>query len=150
MIKEIFVHNEAESIALGENLGKLLTKHSLLTLSGDLGAGKTTFTKGIGAGLGVTKIINSPTFTILKQYQGRLSLSHFDAYRLEGQDDDLGFEEIFDSEDVCVVEWANYIADILPRERLEVIIEKIDDNSRNFIFKPIGTKYEMICKELTL
>lgn len=150
MIKEIFVHNEVESIALGENLGKLLTKHSLLTLSGDLGAGKTTFTKGIGAGLGVTKIINSPTFTILKQYQGRLSLSHFDAYRLEGQDDDLGFEEIFDSEDVCVVEWANYIADILPRERLEITIKKIDDNSRNFIFKPIGTKYEKICEELTL
>lgn len=79
---------------MGNRLGLLLQPNMLLTLSGDLGAGKTAFTKGIGQGLGITKVINSPTFTILKQYQGRLNLSHFDAYRLEGQDDDLGFEEI--------------------------------------------------------
>ena len=106
MEKVIKVNNLEETIALGNRLGLLLQPNMLLTLSGDLGAGKTTFTKGIGQGLGITKVINSPTFTILKQYQGRLNLSHFDAYRLEGQDDDLGFEEIFDSDDVCVVEWA--------------------------------------------
>ena len=102
MEKVIKVNNLEETIALGNRLGLLLQPNMLLTLSGDLGAGKTTFTKGIGQGLGITKVINSPTFTILKQYQGRLNLSHFDAYRLEGQDDDLGFEEIFDSDDVCV------------------------------------------------
>ena len=75
---------------------------------------------------GIEKIINSPTFTILKQYHGRLNLSHFDAYRLEDQDADLGFEEIFDSDDICVIEWAKFIADILPVERLEIIIKKID------------------------
>ena len=96
----IRINNLDETIELGKQLGELLKPNMLITLSGDLGAGKTTFTKGIGLGLEIKKIINSPTFTILKQYQGRLNLSHFDAYRLEGQDDDLGFEEIFDSDDV--------------------------------------------------
>jgi len=123
MEKVIKVNNLEETIALGNRLGLLLQPNMLLTLSGDLGAGKTTFTKGIGQGLGITKVINSPTFTILKQYQGRLNLSHFDAYRLEGQDDDLGFEEIFDSDDVCVVEWANFIEDILPVDRLTIEIK---------------------------
>ncbi|MFV0394834.1 MAG: tRNA (adenosine(37)-N6)-threonylcarbamoyltransferase complex ATPase subunit type 1 TsaE [Coprobacillaceae bacterium] len=150
MKKEIIVHTEEETISLGERLGTLLSPNSLLTLSGDLGAGKTTFTKGIGKGLGIVKIINSPTFTILKQYQGRLNLSHFDAYRLEGQDDDLGFEEIFESDDVCVVEWANFIADILPTERLEIEINKMDETSRKFVFTAIGKKYEQICQELII
>ena len=135
MEKVIKVNNLEETNALGNRLGLLLQPNMLLTLSGDLGAGKTTFTKGIGQGLGITKVINSPTFTILKQYQGRLNLSHFDAYRLEGQDDDLGFEEIFDSDDVCVVEWANFIEDILPVDRLTIEIKKIDVIIREFDFK---------------
>ena len=147
MEKVIKVNNLEETIALGNRLGLLLQPNMLLTLSGDLGAGKTTFTKGIGQGLGITKVINSPTFTILKQYQGRLNLSHFDAYRLEGQDDDLGFEEIFDSDDVCVVEWANFIEDILPPERLEIEIKKIDENAREFIFRAIGSRYEQLLEE---
>ena len=147
MEKVIKVNNLEETIALGNRLGLLLQPNMLLTLSGDLGAGKTTFTKGIGQGLGITKVINSPTFTILKQYQGRLNLSHFDAYRLEGQDDDLGFEEIFDSDDICVVEWANYIEEILPVQRLEVIIKKIDESVREFTFKAIGHRYEQLMED---
>ena len=149
MEKVIKVNNLEETIALGNRLGLLLQPNMLLTLSGDLGAGKTTFTKGIGQGLGITKVINSPTFTILKQYQGRLNLSHFDAYRLEGQDDDLGFEEIFDSDDVCVVEWANFIEDILPTERLEIEIKKIDENIREFVFKTNSEKYAQVVEALT-
>ena len=103
MEKVIIIDNRDQTIALGKQIGKLLQPHMLMTLNGDLGAGKTTFTKGIGEGLGIKRIINSPTFTILKQYQGHLQLSHFDAYRLEGQSEDLGFEEIFDSDDICVV-----------------------------------------------
>ena len=144
MEKVIKVNNLEETIALGNRLGLLLQPNMLLTLSGDLGAGKTTFTKGIGQGLGITKVINSPTFTILKQYQGRLNLSHFDAYRLEGQDDDLGFEEIFDSDDVCVVEWANFIEDILPVDRLTIEIKKIDENIREFVFKTNSEKYAQV------
>lgn len=149
MEKVIKVNNLEETIALGNRLGLLLQPNMLLTLSGDLGAGKTTFTKGIGQGLGITKVINSPTFTILKQYQGRLNLSHFDAYRLEGQDDDLGFEEIFDSDDVCVVEWANFIEDILPVDRLTIEIKKIDENIREFVFKTNSEKYAQVVEVLT-
>lgn len=149
MEKVIKVNNLEETIALGNRLGLLLQPNMLLTLSGDLGAGKTTFTKGIGQGLGITKVINSPTFTILKQYQGRLNFSHFDAYRLEGQDDDLGFEEIFDSDDVCVVEWANFIEDILPVDRLTIEIKKIDENIREFVFKTNSEKYAQVVEALT-
>ena len=149
MEKVIKVNNLEETIALGNRLGLLLQPNMLLTLSGDLGAGKTTFTKGIGQGLGITKVINSPTFTILKQYQGRLNLSHFDAYRLEGQDDDLGFEENFDSDDVCVVEWANFIEDILPVDRLTIEIKKIDENIREFVFKTNSEKYAQVVEALT-
>lgn len=149
MEKVIKVNNLEETIALGNRLGLLLQPNMLLTLSGDLGAGKTTFTKGIGQGLGITKVINSPTFTILKQYQGRLNLSHFDAYRLEGQDDDLGFEEIFDSDDVCVIEWANFIEDILPVDRLTIEIKKIDENIREFVFKTNSEKYAQVVEALT-
>lgn len=149
MEKVIKVNNLEETTALGNRLGLLLQPNMLLTLSGDLGAGKTTFTKGIGQGLGITKVINSPTFTILKQYQGRLNLSHFDAYRLEGQDDDLGFEEIFDSDDVCVVEWANFIEDILPVDRLTIEIKKIDENIREFVFKTNSEKYAQVVEALT-
>ena len=149
MEKVIKVNNLEETIALGNRLGLLLQPNMLLTLSGDLGGGKTTFTKGIGQGLGITKVINSPTFTILKQYQGRLNLSHFDAYRLEGQDDDLGFEEIFDSDDVCVVEWANFIEDILPVDRLTIEIKKIDENIREFVFKTNSEKYAQVVEALT-
>ncbi len=134
MEKVIRINSLEETIELGNRLGRVLKPNMLITLSGDLGAGKTTFTKGIGQGLEIKKIINSPTFTILKQYSGRLKLSHFDAYRLEGQDDDLGFEEIFDSDDICVVEWANYIEEILPVQRLEIIIKKIDESVREFTF----------------
>ena len=90
----------------------------------------------------------SPTFTILKQYQGNYQLSHFDAYRLEGQSEDLGFEEIFDSDDICVVEWPEFLEDILPQERLAMTIKRIDDDHREFILKPIGKKYEELVKEI--
>lgn len=148
MEKVITINNRDEILAFGEYLGKLLKPHMLLTLNGDLGAGKTTFTKGIGKGLGIKRIINSPTFTILKQYQGNYQLSHFDAYRLEGQSEDLGFEEIFDSDDICVVEWPEFLEDILPQERLAMTIKRIDDDRREFILKPIGKKYEELVKEI--
>lgn len=149
IMKEIIVENEQETIELGYRLGELLTKNSIITIDGDLGAGKTTFTKGIGKGIGVEKIINSPTFTILKEYQGKYKLSHFDVYRLENQDDDLGFEEIFESDDVCVIEWAKFIENILPNERLDIFIKKLDDNRRCFVFKPRGEKYEYISEEIS-
>ena len=122
MEKVIKVNNLEETIALGNRLGLLLQPKYAIDFKWRLRSREDNLTKGI-IKIRITKVINSPTFTILKQYQGRLNLSHFDAYRLEGQDDDLGFEEIFDSDDVCVVEWANFIEDILPVDRLTIEIK---------------------------
>lgn len=144
----VTLHGDQEMIAYGKKMGEKLTGHTLITMTGELGAGKTTLTKGIGQGLGVTRTINSPTFTIVKIYEGRLPLYHFDAYRLEGADDDLGFEEMFDDDGVCVVEWAKYIEDILPRERLEIEIIKNDEFSRSLVFHPTGEKYLKLVEEL--
>lgn len=144
------IKTEEELIVFGKRLGEVLEAHTVITLNGNLGAGKTTMTKGIGQGLGVKKIINSPTFTILKVYEGRLPLYHFDAYRLERTDDDLGFEEIFDDEGVCVIEWAEFIEEILPAERLEISIEKKDDNSRELQFVSKGRKYDKLLEELEI
>jgi len=146
----ITFQSEQEMIDFGEKLSKLMFPNFILTLEGDLGAGKTTFTKGIGKGLGVQKVINSPTFTIVKIYHGRLPLYHFDAYRLEGQDEELGFEEMFEDEGVCVVEWPQFIKNILPSERLEIYIQKNEDETRSFSFQAKGKKYENIVKELDL
>ncbi len=100
--------NVERTHALGKALGELARAGDVVLLEGELGAGKTAFTQGIGSGLGVTATINSPTFTILKEYQGRLPLYHFDLYRLDEADElyDLGFEDYFRGDGVCVVEWA--------------------------------------------
>ena len=145
MEKVIIIDNRDQTIALGKQIGKLLQPHMLMTLNGDLGAGKTTFTKGIGKGLGVKKIINSPTFTIVKEYQGRWPLYHFDAYRLEGENEELGFEEMFENDGVCVIEWPMYIQDILPQA---ITIKRIDDSKREFILNPIGKRYEELVEEI--
>ncbi len=98
----------ARTRQLGKILGALLQPGDMLLLTGDLGVGKTTLTQGIGAGLGVREVINSPTFTILKEYEGRLPLYHFDLYRIESPDEvyALGFDEYFQANGVSVVEWA--------------------------------------------
>jgi tRNA threonylcarbamoyladenosine biosynthesis protein TsaE len=98
----------ARTRRLGEALGALLQLGDMVLLTGDLGAGKTTLTQGIGAGLGVRELINSPTFTILKEYEGRLPLYHFDLYRIESPDEiyALGFDDYFQADGVSVVEWA--------------------------------------------
>lgn len=148
-MKKITVASLKETEELGNKLGKLLDKGALVVLSGDLGAGKTTFTKSIGKALGVKKVINSPTFTILKSYKGRIPFHHIDAYRLEGVQQDLGFEELFDGEGVCVVEWPAFIEEFLPKERLEVEISRIDEEKRLFTFYPRGSRYEAIVEELS-
>ena len=145
----IILKNEAEMIAFGKRIGETIFPQSIITLTGDLGAGKTTFTKGIGQGLEIKKIINSPTFTIVKVYSGRMTLYHFDAYRLEGADDDLGFEEMFEDDGLCVIEWSQFIEDIIPEERLEIEIIKNEDETRSLKLHPIGEKYENYVREVT-
>lgn len=127
----IEIHSIEETQALAQAIARLCqNKHVVITLDGDLGAGKTTWTKAFGKALGVTSTINSPTFTILKSYtQGNgQPLHHIDAYRLEGAGQDLGFEDCFD-EGITVVEWSEFIQDQLPEDRLSLSFEEgIDEN----------------------
>lgn len=138
--------SQEETIILGEKLGKLLSKGDTICLKGDLAGGKTTFTKGIGKALNIKQVINSPTFTILKIYNGDLPLYHIDAYRLENSHYDLGMDELDDG--VMVVEWPEYYKDYLPQEYLEINFTYIDDNTREIIFNGCGDRYESIVKEI--
>ena len=148
---KIEIRTLQDTARLAQRLAALLKgRHALITLSGDLGAGKTTFTKALGKALGVTETINSPTFTIQKSYHmaDGGTLFHIDAYRLEGITHDLGFEECFD-EGICVIEWSDFIADELPQERLEIAIAHGEgDEQRFFTLKAIGAQYEEILEGL--
>ncbi|WP_088008867.1 tRNA (adenosine(37)-N6)-threonylcarbamoyltransferase complex ATPase subunit type 1 TsaE [Indiicoccus explosivorum] len=148
MTYEATVYSPDETEALAGKLALLLKPRDLVTLEGDLGAGKTTFTKGLAKGLGIERTVNSPTFTIVKQYEGRLGLNHIDAYRLEDSDEDIGFEELLGSDAVTVVEWAQFIEEYLPAKRLEIRIRRESENIRHVSFHPYGDRYELICKEL--
>ena len=134
--------------ALGKKLGSLIDGSFLITLSGELGAGKTTFTQGLARGLEITRNVTSPTFTLMKSYKGRLPLYHIDAYRLEDIDQDLGFEEYVDGDGVCVIEWSNFIEDVLPEERLSINLTISDDDSRMLVFSAYGDKYEEMLERL--
>ena len=120
----------------------------MITLEGDLGAGKTAFTKGLALGLGIQKNVNSPTFTIIKEYQGSIPLYHMDVYRLEDSYEDLGFEEYFNGNGVTVIEWAHLIEEQLPIERLNIFIYHQGNDSRKIVVKPAGERYEQLCKEI--
>lgn len=137
-----------ETQNLAQSLAQLLEAQDTITLEGDLGAGKTTFTQALAKGLGITRTVNSPTFTIMKQYEGRLPFNHLDVYRLADSDEDLGWEEIFYGDAVTVVEWAHLIEEDLPDERLAIEIYRIDNDKRKFVLKPIGKRYEQLCEEL--
>lgn len=123
-------------------------KQIVITLDGDLGAGKTTFTKALGKALGVKSVINSPTFTILKSYKQENGepLHHIDAYRLEGSSQDLGFEDCFD-EGICVVEWSQFIEDQLPEDRLKISIKEGLDENRKITVESTGPVSQSIMED---
>lgn len=151
MTKEFIVHSVQETEQLAAKLAALLTPPDVITLEGDLGAGKTTFTKALAKGLGIMRTVSSPTFTILKQYEGTYPFNHLDVYRLADSDEDLGWDELFYGDAISVIEWAHLIEDDLPRERLEIrIVHHEDVETRKITFHPIGERYEMICEEIDL
>lgn len=139
---------EEETARFAGRLAEHLKGGDVLALEGDLGAGKTTFTKGLAKGLGVTRTVNSPTFTIIKEYQGRLPLYHMDVYRVSESEEDLGFDEYFAGEGVTVVEWAHLIKNQLPEELLSIYIYRMDDYSRRFVLEAHGDRYVQLCKEI--
>lgn len=148
MTYEYYAGSLEETKGLAKRLAKLLQPGDVITLEGDLGAGKTTFTKGLAEGLGIQDIVNSPTFTIVKQYQGRLPLYHMDVYRLENEEEDLGFDEYFQGEGVTVIEWAKFIAEFLPEAYLNINIRYENEQGRTYSFTPKGQHYKQLLEKL--
>ena len=147
--KKIYINNSNEIIALGEKIGALAIPNMVITMAGDLGAGKTTMTKGIALGLGIKDIVNSPTFTIMKTYQGRMMLYHLDVYRINDPYSDFELEEYFESNGLCVIEWATQIAPILPDDLFEIEIYDLGDNKREVLLKSNNSKYIEIINEVS-
>ncbi|EHJ07201.1 tRNA (adenosine(37)-N6)-threonylcarbamoyltransferase complex ATPase subunit type 1 TsaE [Staphylococcus simiae] len=122
-----------------------LVPGDLILLNGQLGAGKTTLTQFIGKAMGVKRIINSPTFNIIKTYKGSsLKLHHMDCYRLENFEEDLGFEEYFEDQAITVIEWSQFIKDLLPSEHLTINISVLNDTTRQIDLIAIGKHYQQI------
>jgi tRNA threonylcarbamoyladenosine biosynthesis protein TsaE len=144
----VITSSVAETVALGERIGKLASGGCFIALTGELGSGKTHFARGIAVGLGVDRSvpITSPTYTLMNVYDGRLTLRHFDLYRLNGDQDvaELGFEDYFYGEDVCVVEWADRLHDLLPEERMTISFSSLDDDVRSITFVSCGDRYELL------
>lgn len=145
-------NNVEDTILLGEKLGKLLKPGDIICLNGELGTGKTHFVKGIAKGLDIEDNITSPTFAIVNEYKGRLKLYHFDVYRVNDPDEieAIGFDEYIFSDAVSIIEWSNYIEQLIPEEHIQINIEK--DKSGDFNFRKVsidycGSRYDYI-KEL--
>ena len=134
--------NYEQTEAAGYLIGKQLKAGDVVLLEGDLGGGKTTFTKGIAKACGVLDTVNSPTFTIVKIYSGKVIFNHIDAYRLEGINDDIGIEELItDNEAITVIEWPNFIEDLLPLEHLKVVFTYLSEFEREITIIPSGISY---------
>jgi len=131
--KTIITRSAQETMALGEKIAKTLNPGAFIGLKGDLGTGKTVFTKGIAKGLGVREFlyVNSPTFVIIKEYKGKVPLYHFDVYRLNGDElDSVGYEDYFYGKGVTIVEWVEKLGENIPKNIIEVRFAHIDENSR--------------------
>ena len=130
-------------------LAKYLSAGDLVLLNGDLGAGKTTLSQFIGKALGVKRNINSPTFNIIKSYQGsNLKLHHMDCYRLEDSEEDLGFDEYFEDEAVILIEWSQFISEFLPPSSLTINITTLNESERNIELEAQGVHYAKIKEEV--
>ena len=134
----IETHDPEETFEAGRKIGMNAKPGQIYTLTGDLGVGKTVFTQGVAAGLGITEPVNSPTFTIIQEYEdGRLPFYHFDVYRIGDLEEmeEIGYDDYFFGQGICLIEWAELIEEILPEKRIEVTIEK--DLEKGFEYRKI-------------
>ena len=142
---KVTTYSEEETLAVAQNIESEKFPNMIITLNGDLGSGKTVFTNGLAHAMGIDSV-TSPTFNIVKEYEGELPLYHMDLYRVENNIDNLGLEEYFTKGGIVVIEWADMIKEYLPKERLDVKIKIVDENTRVLIFIPHGEKYEQLCE----
>lgn len=149
MAYKIISRSESDTIELAQNLESEKFPNMVICLMGDLGSGKTVFTKGFASSLEVEEDVTSPTFNIIKEYTtGQMPLYHMDVYRLDGKVEDLGIEEYFTKGGVTIIEWADMISEYLPEERLEIKIKisDEDEDTRIITITPYGSVYEDICE----
>lgn len=144
---KITTRDERETIQIAQNLESEKFENMIICLEGELGSGKTMFTKGFAHALGIDENITSPTFNIIKEYEsGEMPLYHMDVYRLDGKIDGVGIEDYFTKNGVVIIEWADTIKNYLPEERLDIKIKVIDEDTRMLVFTPHGQIYEEICE----
>jgi tRNA threonylcarbamoyladenosine biosynthesis protein TsaE len=151
---DFIVDSVEKTMEIGRKIGELARSGDVICLIGDLGTGKTHITKGIAEGLGIKEYITSPTFTIVNEYFGRLKLNHFDVYRVNDPDEiyDIGFDEYIFSESLSIIEWANYIEELIPKEHIRIIIDKLPklgENYRKISIEGYGSRYNYL-KEIML
>lgn len=140
-----------DTLALGKKISKLLCKGDIICLFGPLGSGKTVLTKGIAVGLGISRdSVISPTFVLIRQYRGRLSLSHFDLYRIKTQREilALGYEDYLYDEAVSVIEWADRLGCLLPKERLDIRLSAQDSKKRLLKMSAYGSRYRELLEKI--
>lgn len=144
----ITTKSSKETFEIAQNIESEKFPNMIICLIGDLGSGKTIIAKGIAHALGIEDV-TSPTFNLIKEYNnGELPLYHMDLYRLEGNIENTGLTDYFNKGGVVVIEWADMIKDYLPKERLDIRIKIVDENTRVLIFEPHGEKYENICEAI--
>lgn len=149
---EYLSHNEKETLRLGTRLAGSLRPGHILCLFGELGSGKTTFTKGIAQGLKINhKKVNSPTFILMNAYEGKLPLYHFDLYRMDDASEiaNIGYEEFFYGDGIAVVEWAEKLGDLIPKEYLGIEFSHKRENDRLITFRPRGKRYIELMTRIT-
>ena len=140
-------YSEQDTAELAENFESEKFKNMVICLEGDLGSGKTLFTKAFAKALEVEEPVTSPTFNIIKEYtSGELPLYHMDVYRLDGNVENIGIEEYYKKGGITVIEWADTIRDYLPKSYLRIRFKIIDENTRVLTITPKGTKYEELCE----
>ena len=142
-------HSETQTRRLGARLGELLKGNEVIALEGALGAGKTRWVQGLGRGLGVRDQITSPTFTLVNEYHGRLALYHIDLYRITQADEapGVGLEDYLYGDGVCVIEWADRIATILPPDHLWITFHHLDEAKRRITMHAGGRSHDQLLKE---
>ena len=148
---KVTTYSEEETIELAQNIESEKFPNMVICLQGDLGSGKTIFTKGFAKAMQVEEEITSPTFNIIKEYtSGELPLYHMDVYRLDGKVEDLGIEEYYKKGGITIIEWADMIPDYLPEKRLDIKIKNSseDENKRTIVLIPHGKKYEELCEDV--
>ncbi len=137
-----------QTIEVAKKIALNLVGGDVILLRGDLASGKTTFTKGIGEVLGIKRVINSPTFTIVKEYKGKIKLNHIDLYRLDGGSGDFELDEYLNEDSICVIEWPDILSNMLPSEYLDINISRINELERTIDIKAVGKRYEDILKNM--